>query len=150
MARARFKTIIPKLLPQNVFDKAFERASREMEKDVKAAFKDAVKDWKHQPEWRGYVRIGSDEIFISVGTTDEIFKYVDEGTRPHIIRPVRARVLHWVDPSGQDIFAKIVHHPGTKAQEISKSIHDIWIGLMPDYFDKYLVQAINESGHKMK
>jgi hypothetical protein len=147
MARSKFKTILPKLLPQKVFDTAFENASREMEKDVKGAFSDAVSKWKHQPVWRGYVRLGSNEIYISVGTTDEIFKFVDEGTKAHIIKPVTAKVLHWVDAGGDDHFAKLVHHPGTKAQEISKSIHDIWVGLMPDYFDKHLAQAIKESGH---
>ena len=35
-------------------------------------------------------------------------------TRPHIIRPVKARVLHFfVD--GREVFTRIVHHPGTKA-----------------------------------
>jgi hypothetical protein len=75
---------------------------------------------------------------------------VDEGTKAHIIKPVNSKVLHWVDLGGGDHFATIVHHPGTKAQEISKSIHDIWVGLMPEYFDKHLVQAIKESGHAMK
>jgi len=149
MARAVFKTIIPKLLPQKVFDDAFEKASREMEKDVKGAFEDSTSAWKHKPTWRGYVRIESTSIYISVGTQDEIFKFVDEGTVAHIIRPVTAKVLHWVDVStGEDHFAKEVHHPGTKAQHISKDIHDIWSGgLMADYFDKYLVQAIQASGH---
>ena len=149
MARAVFKTIIPKALPSNLFDDAFEKASREMEKDVKGAFEDAVGDWKHKPVWRGYVRINSDQIYISVGTTDPIFKYVDEGTKAHIIKPVTAKVLHWVDVNtGEDHFAKEVHHPGNKAQKISQSIREVWQGaLMADYFDKYLVQAIKESGH---
>ncbi len=148
MARAVFRSISPSLLDPNVFAKAFEQASRAMEQDVKGAFIDATSGWKHQPVWRGYVRLTADNIYISVGTADQIFKFVDEGTKAHIIRPVKAKMLHWIDPaSGDDRFAKEVHHPGTKAQHISQDIRDIWLGLMPDYFDKYLLEAIQQSGH---
>lgn len=148
MARAQFRSISPSLLDPKIFNAAFEAAAREMEKDVKGAFIDAVSGWKHKPVWRGYVRLNADQIYISVGTTDQIFKYVDEGTKAHIIKPVRAKMLHWVDPtSGEDVFAKEVHHPGSKAQNISKDIREVWLGLMPDYFDRELVKAIKESGH---
>ncbi|MFI9026299.1 hypothetical protein [Streptomyces sp. NPDC053560] len=39
--------------------------------------------------------------------------YVLEGTRPHIIRPRRKKALRF-DVGGQTVFAKVVHHPGTK------------------------------------
>jgi len=150
MARSVFRSISPSLLDPNLFQAAFEKASRQMERDVKAAFVDATSGWKHQPVWRGYVRLTADNIYISVGTADQIFKYVDEGTVAHIIRPVKAKLLHWVDPqSGEDRFAKEVHHPGTKPQNISQEIREIWMGLMPDYFDKYLMEAIQQSGHKI-
>lgn len=38
---------------------------------------------------------------------------VHEGTGPHIIRPRRKKVLSWKGPEGR-VFAKQVHHPGTK------------------------------------
>lgn len=150
MARSTFRSISPSLLDPNLFRKAFEDASREMEKDVKGAFIDATSGWKHKPVWRGYVRLTADDIYISVGTADQIFKFVDEGTKAHVIRPVKAKMLHWVDTaSGEDRFAKEVHHPGTKAQNISKEIREIWLGLMPEYFDKYLYAAIQKSGHEL-
>lgn len=150
MARAQFRSIAPSLLDPNIFAKAFENAAREMEKDVKGAFIDATSGWKKPPQWRGYVRLTPEDIYISVGTANEIFKFVDEGTKAHIIRPVKAKMLHWVDAaSGGDIFAREVHHPGTKAQHISADIREIWLGLMPDYFDKHLMEAIKNSGHAM-
>lgn len=148
MGRSVFRSISPSLVDPGLFDKAFEQASRAMEKDVKGAFIDATSGWKNQPVWRGYVRLTANNIYISVGTTNEIFKFVDEGTKAHIIRPVRAKMLHWVD-GGQDFFAKEVHHPGTKPQNISKEIQQIWLGLMPEYFDKYLLEALQKSGHKI-
>jgi hypothetical protein len=40
--------------------------------------------------------------------------YVVSGTRPHIIRPVRAQALRFT-VGGRVVFAKIVYHPGTRA-----------------------------------
>jgi HK97 gp10 family phage protein len=41
--------------------------------------------------------------------------YVEFGTQPHIIRPKNKKALHWKNGK-KDVFAKEVHHPGTKAQ----------------------------------
>lgn len=42
--------------------------------------------------------------------------FVDQGTAPHIIRARAGGVLHWIDSaSGEDRFARSVHHPGTRA-----------------------------------
>jgi hypothetical protein len=40
--------------------------------------------------------------------------YVINGTRPHIIRPVRAKALRFTI-GGRVVYAAIVHHPGTTA-----------------------------------
>jgi hypothetical protein len=39
--------------------------------------------------------------------------YVLGGTRPHVIRPVRARALKFT-MGGQTVYAKVVMHPGTQ------------------------------------
>jgi hypothetical protein len=55
-----------------------------------------------------------------VGNTVEIHApeyalYLEFGTKPHEIRPVNAKALHW--KSGKkDVFAMVVHHPGTQPQ----------------------------------
>ena len=41
--------------------------------------------------------------------------YVEFGTPPHIIRPKNKKSLKWT-VGGKDVFAKIVHHPGTRPQ----------------------------------
>lgn len=41
------------------------------------------------------------------------------GTRPHIIRPKKAKVLRWEDAGGVH-FAKFVRHPGTQPQDWMK------------------------------
>jgi hypothetical protein len=39
--------------------------------------------------------------------------YLEFGTPPHIIRAKDSGSLHWKS-NGKDIFAKLVHHPGTR------------------------------------
>lgn len=53
---------------------------------------------------------------IEVAPTAAHAPFVLLGTRPHIIRPVNARVLRWEDSSGIH-FANWVFHPGTKAND---------------------------------
>ncbi|MGW1501186.1 hypothetical protein ACWCQW_21845 [Streptomyces mirabilis] len=40
--------------------------------------------------------------------------FVLEGTRPHIIRPRRAKGVLRFEVDGQVVFAKVVRHPGTR------------------------------------
>ncbi|WP_434593247.1 hypothetical protein [Streptomyces sp. A5-4] len=41
-------------------------------------------------------------------------RFVLDGTRPHIIRPRRAKVLRF-EVRGREVFAAYVRHPGTRA-----------------------------------
>ena len=40
-------------------------------------------------------------------------KFVDQGTKPHLILAKNASVLRWFGPFGNPIFSKFVYHPGT-------------------------------------
>ncbi len=42
--------------------------------------------------------------------------YVELGTRPHVIMPRNALALRWYDGGGFPVFARIVHHPGTRPE----------------------------------
>ena len=50
-----------------------------------------------------------------IGPTAPYAFHVEYGTRPHIIRPIRARALRF-EVGGRIFFARLVHHPGTKPQ----------------------------------
>lgn len=47
----------------------------------------------------------------SNGNEYNLGKLLEEGTEPHLIRPVEASVLHFTI-DGEDVFTKLVHHPG--------------------------------------
>jgi hypothetical protein len=51
----------------------------------------------------------------TIGSDVEYADMVHDGTRPHIIRPRRAKALRF-RVGGQVVFAKVVRHPGTRAR----------------------------------
>lgn len=50
---------------------------------------------------------------LEVFTDVQYAVYVHDGTRAHIIRPRNARVLRFT-VGGQVVYARVVHHPGTR------------------------------------
>jgi len=50
-----------------------------------------------------------------IGPTVDYAIFVEEGTMPHLIEPVAAQALRF-EIGGRVVFAKYVHHPGTKPQ----------------------------------
>jgi hypothetical protein len=52
----------------------------------------------------------------------EAVGYIINGTRPHQIRPVRAKALRFT-VGGRVVFARLVNHPGTKPDDfLNKSL----------------------------
>lgn len=118
-------------------------ATEKAKEGVKADFQKTTATWQHQPVW--YVTRRGTDWFI--GTKDEIYGYVDQGTAPHLIKskyPPKGRLRFRVGgfraksrpgyiasyagakASGKQVFPKVVHHPGTKAREFSKKIRVKW------------------------
>lgn len=113
--------------------------------ELKFFFEGVVKDWTHKPKFRRKMTV-TDKLIEgtvqAVGENKKIWGYVDQGTKPHIIRPKRASVLKFqlgYDPrtrpgagntppqsggsgkaSGDVVFRHEVHHPGTKARQFAK------------------------------
>lgn len=54
----------------------------------------------------------STEISATGGVKQEYAMYVHEGTKPHVIKPRRKKVLSWKGAEGR-VFATAVNHPGT-------------------------------------
>lgn len=136
------EAIIPKL---KIFDsRALEQELRfaidATLKVVNADYRAVTRTWKRKPVFKTTLahKAGPDLVG-SVWTDDEIYGYVTEGTRPHVIRPKHGRSLrfktgyrakttprvigsHAGGASGPTAFAEVVHHPGTAAREFEDEI----------------------------
>lgn len=55
------------------------------------------------------------DLMARVGSDLDYAEAVDRGTPPHIIRPKSSTVLRWTNKSGEVVFARVVHHPGSEA-----------------------------------
>lgn len=59
--------------------------------------------------------VGPFTVTGSVHARADYALYVHEGTRPHVIRPRRAKALRF-EVGGRVVFAKMVRHPGVRAR----------------------------------
>lgn len=129
---------------------AKEMLSAALDHDVKPALIKSheliVANWKNQPKFQTRKYIKADSIGMTVfpiGEAAEIYTYVDQGTKPHLITPVHAKLLRFktgylpktlpnparvvIQPqggqaTGPEVFAKVVHHPGSEARNFSDAI----------------------------
>lgn len=62
---------------------------------------------------------------VTVGSDVEYAAAVNDGTRPHIIRPKNAKALRF-RVGGRIVYARVVHHPGTRARPfLDRALRDV-------------------------
>lgn len=62
---------------------------------------------------------------LKVGSDLEYAAFVNDGTRPHIIRPRTKQVLKF-RVGGRTVYAKLVHHPGTRPNPfLDRALRDV-------------------------
>jgi hypothetical protein len=127
--------------------------------EAKTDFEKTVETWKNKPKFRIDERSRS----YTVATDDEVYHFVDKGTKPHPIDPVNASMLAFrggyqakTTPrviasrsggaSGPVIYTSHVDHPGTKARNFSKLIHEKWQKKVAGYVRERLKQGIEAIG----
>lgn len=152
----RLEVIIPKelLFDDKKLMKAVDNALNMAATDVQADFARTVNTWNHRPTFVIQKGAGERTIF----TTDLIYKYVSEGTKPHPIVARNAKSLHFfavgfapktrvrrirasagaVATQGE-AFPVAVQHPGTQAREFAEVIAEGWKDELP----KLLQRAID-------
>lgn len=111
---------------------------------VLKSFEKVVQNWEHKPNWgvRKYIKPNSISINIfPTGENAKIWVFVDEGTKPHIIVPKRAKRLRFQTGyisktlarpartvsgggkyTGDVVYAKRVEHPGNEARNFTGEI----------------------------
>lgn len=155
--KIHLEPIVPKMrsLNQAYYKNLIERAKQDTIKGIQADFQATVATWEHKPKF-GITRKGDDW---HVSTKDDVYSYVNEGTRAHAIQPRHAKRLvffrngfqaktkvNWIGSGAGRranrglTFALLVIHPGTKPRNFSKRIKEKW--------QKYWAQALQSAIRK--
>lgn len=134
---------------------------RQQAEAMKADFEKTVSTWSHRPLFT--ITEMDNGTRFSVGTTDEIYKFVSGGTRPHIIRARNAPVLAFKanyqaktrpkvigsgsgGSSGPGVYAVEVHHPGTEAREFERTIQFESQRTIANNVQRAITQGVHEAG----
>jgi hypothetical protein len=164
MATIRATVIRPKNLNEKAMRAALLDGLKDVAKDVDADFAKTYATWKRKPEFTTEVEMRDRGGKFTVSTDNEIYRYMDEGTKPHIIRPKKAQKLFFrtgyrakTTPrvigsgsggaNGPDVFANVVHHPGTKAREFAETLKEKYQRTFGKSMQRSLNQAAKKSGH---
>lgn len=139
------------ILPRNLFstaklEQAIENALTGSAKAAKVDFDVTTQTWDRRPDFT----IDSEPGKRTISTENEIYGYVNDGTRPHIIAPKNpGGMLVFGVPSGAKTQVrtigsgagskgstivrtrKPVQHPGTDAREFDQVIKEKWDDLLP-------------------
>ena len=152
----RIEVIVPKGL---LFDSkrlmmAVDNSLNQAAAGVQSDFVRTTVTWNHRPAFMVQRGAGTRTIY----TTDLIYKYVSEGTKPHPIvarnaktlhffavgfspktRPRRIRAAQGSPATSGEAFPVAVQHPGTQAREFAEVIAEQWQEELP----KLLQDAID-------
>jgi len=157
-----FKAIKPKKLNIKEIEKALLAEAESIANDIELDFALTVGTWKRDVEFEKLVASTRLGIEILVDTDDEIYRYVNEGTKPHVILPKRAKALAFKSgykaktivgkkvartggSFGSTVFSKGVIHPGTEARDFDEIIAKEWNKKFKRRMEKAMKKARNAS-----
>lgn len=161
------KSIKPSRFKVEAIYRELEKEAEAVSKEIEADFKKTVRTWNRKVKFIRLVQVGNDQVAVLVGTDDEIYRYVDEGTRAHWIYPKRKKALKFtsdykakttpqiIDSQaggafGDMVFSKSVRHPGTKARQFDKEIQKKWKKKFKRHMEDALKRGVKASGHAIR
>lgn len=140
------------------FGPAAKLGMRDAAEGAQADFKATTATWTTGVDF--IIKERADGFSVTpTGEGATIYQYVDKGTRAHLIAARRAKRLRFLGgysaktrpgfigaqsggASGSPVFARVVHHPGTKARGFSKLIAKKWQGRMGQLIGKRIREAM--------
>ena len=168
MATITINVIKPARMNEAAFRREILAALKSADKGIEKDFRDTTATWKHNVSFvHGYALTQNQGKAYTL-TDDEIYRYVNDGTKPHPIYPKRAKALsfRWGGkgsyrpktapgrfgsrpggPSGPQVAFKKVQHPGTKARKFDNLIGKRWLTLLPRALQDALSKGARASGH---
>jgi muconolactone delta-isomerase len=123
------------------FNAIAERVKKDVALEIKKQHKKTVRELQRQTSyWKrpAVFDINDTEDGATISTDDPRYTWVDEGTRPHVIRPRNSRILRWLPGSSvrneiarrnnmanrQDVaqFTPVVNHPGIRPRHFTDTV----------------------------
>ena len=127
----QFKQIKPKRFQGSKAINILLGATRKAGNDIRKDFEETTKTWTKKPEFQTVYAVRPNGPEVLVGTDDKIYGYVNEGTKPHPIFPVRAKALH----------------PGTKARKFDDIIQKLWESKFKTRIEQAMREAAEATDH---
>lgn len=164
------KAIKPRRFRSEAFTQAITAAAHEAGKEIKKDFEATTKTWNHKPQFVKEVDTKASPVQVLVGTDDEIYRYVDEGTKPHPIfagiytgksnkralafpsaftPKTKPNVIGSSQGSkgGSMVVVPYVQHPGTEPRNFDKVILRKWEPIWKARALRLLRDFARASGH---
>lgn len=162
-----FKAINPKRFNDKAFAAALEREAKPYADGVRRDYEKTFQNWqaKHKPRLKVEIKVNlNGGVSIDIDVEGEIYTFVHEGTRPHRIKPRRAKRLAFQSgykaktlpgriasaaggPFGETVFSQGVQHPGFEGRKFSQLIVQKWREPFYKSMQRALNKGAKESGH---
>ena len=159
-----WKEIRPSKMSDRGMRIRFINGMKRVGKGMLEDFESTTRTWDHKPSFSMNMSLRGIGPAVLVGTDDSIYRLVNEGMKPRIIRPVRAKMLRFQvgyqaktvpgvigsrpgGSYGKVVFAKEVHHPGFEGRKFDDLIVTRWKPRFKDEMHRVMREAIKASGH---
>ena len=161
------RTVKPSPFKDKALYDAIEAKAREAARGMEADFDQTTETWKHEVEFKTVISM-LPSVLVSVRTDDEIYGYVNDGTKEHPIFPKRGKSLKFQwggkgsytpktkvriigsgpgGPSGPVVHMAHVQHPGTKARGFDVAMLKRWDPRFKSRMEQAMSEAAKASGH---
>lgn len=144
MVSLKIEAIVPKKTPNGAaYDKAIRKALDRFIERVRTDLKTTTRTWETVVVFRKQTTLEGSALVAEITTDSKVYAWVNEGTRPHIIRPKKAKALRFQwggygsyksktipgqlssragGQSGDTVFRQEVHHPGFEGRHFTEAI----------------------------
>jgi hypothetical protein len=163
--------ILPRPLNVSGIQQALIDGMRDVGQRIREEFEDTTKTWNHQPAWDPAFpipRVGIDEISVTTETEDQVYGWLDQGTKKNYPIPTVPGVKSLAFPSqfiaktspgiigsgvgfsgGDTVIRKQVIHPGVEARKFDETIAKNNKSNFKITMDQAMRIAAKGSGHSL-